>query len=87
MMCMSPKLMYIVLQTRVAKCPTTISNKVILKEGMILNLSNLCYYFINLGEVREPFSFKCGHTTLFSANDWFPLDKISFHHIFISFAH
>ena len=36
--------------------------------------------FINLVQVREPFSFSCGHATLLSTNGWSPLDNISFHH-------
>ena len=41
MICTTTTLMYNVLQIRVAKCLCSISSKVVLKEGMMLNLSNL----------------------------------------------
>ena len=41
MICTTTKLMYNVLQIRVAKCLCSISSKVVLKEGMMLDLSNL----------------------------------------------
>ena len=41
MICSTTKLMYNVLQIRVAKCLCSTSRKVVLKEGMMLDVSNL----------------------------------------------
>ena len=41
--------MYTILQTRVAKCLTIKSNNIILKEGMMLNLSTVIYAIYKFG--------------------------------------